>query len=128
MGRFKTILRGEFEAVLARRWGPVVLQGNAIPSFAERIPACSIIASGQYSNAPHCTYDGRVVGGIDVYRDSPDDPCSFNKDWYRVLDPGDESAVLVVEGPLKDGEHWLDEIPPRYEGAQVIGSSGEGSV
>jgi hypothetical protein len=125
VGRIKTIMVGEFEEAFRRSWEPVVLMGDALPSFTKSIPARCIIVSGEISSRElyrlHRT-SGRLVGGIDVYRDSPDDPVALNKDWYAVVASSDDPAILLVDGPLKDSEHWLDEIPQRYACAEIVGA------
>jgi hypothetical protein len=125
MGRVKEILISEFEEVFQRNWEPVVLVGDALPGFTKSIPACCIIASGEISFSGLYSSQrtrGRLVGGIDVYRHSPDDPVPLNKDWYAVVASGDNPSVLLVDGPLKDSEHWLGEIPQRYARAELVGS------
>lgn len=125
MGKIKTLVVAEFEEVFERGWRPVVLVGEALPGFTKSIPAHCIIASGELSSAElYSSYrvSGRLVGGIDVYRDSPDDPVPLNKDWYAVVACTDRPSVLLVDGPLKDGEHWLDKIPERYAQAEIVGS------
>jgi hypothetical protein len=112
--------RTEFSAVQDRDWTPVELAGEAVPRFLSRIPrnvAHRFLASGQHNYAT----EGALIGGIDVYRHAPDDPVAFNKDWYAVRANG--NAALRVEGPFKDREHWLDEVPERYEGIEVLGST-----
>lgn len=64
-----------------------------------------------------------MKGGIDVWRDAPDDPVAYNKDWYAVLASAAEPEIMFVDGPHKDGEHWSDEIPPRYVDIKVIGDN-----
>lgn len=123
MKRRKTIPTTEFEEVFQRCWEPVVLVGDAVPQFAENIPACCIIASGErISDGFDKSGAGRLVGGIDVYRDAPDDPVALNKDWYAIIST-DDTRTLGIDGPKKDKEHWLDEIPARYAGAEIVGSS-----
>ena len=67
------------------------------------------------------------VGGIEVYRNSPDDPVRYNKDAYVILNDLpqlDDSSILRVLGPQEessDPEHWLDEIPDRLKGAGYTG-------
>ena len=63
----------------------------------------------------------QLVGGIDVYRHSPDDPLPFNKDWYAVVTHPDDPIMLLVDGPQKDAEHWLESIAERYEGLEILG-------
>lgn len=59
---------------------------------------------------------------MDIYRHAADDPVPLNKDWYAIV-LSDDPNVLVVDGPYKDSEHWLSEIPTRYEGAKVTGAA-----
>lgn len=110
--------RDEFIEVQMRNWAPVELTGNAIPRFLSRMPVETVfrfLASGQHSAANY----GSLVGGIDVYRHAPDDPVNLNKDWYAVRALDD--STLLIQGPLKDDEHWLDEVPQRYVGVEVLG-------
>ncbi len=114
----KTMPKIEFRDVQDRDWEPVELIGEAVPRFLAGIPrnvACRFLASGQHNYAA----EGALIGGIDVYRHAPDDPVALNKDWYAVRANSD--ATLRVEGPFRDAEHWLDEVPARYDGIQVLG-------
>ena len=131
--RLKTMLKTEFDTVFERQWRPVILEGEAQPSFLRAIPEpirCGIIASGQYLTRVYEAADfiggSNIVGGIDVYRHSPDDPVALNKDWYAVLPSTEDPTVLLIDGPHKDHEHWIDEIPRRYAGAEVIGEKKRG--
>lgn len=118
----------QFEAVLQRNWRPVSLAGEAMPAYLRGIPEellHSVMASGGMNSGQ--SYHGRAIpsgellGGIDVYRHAPDDPVELNKDWYAlVIDPHDHTMVLI-DGPLKDDEHWLNELPARLQGAEVLG-------
>ncbi|HVS64392.1 MAG TPA: hypothetical protein VMT85_12920 [Thermoanaerobaculia bacterium] len=133
MSRPKKIRRSEFEAVFVEDWEPVTLQDDAIPSFARRLAgevSCTFIASGQtLASVPYVLRgvpDATLVGGIDVWRDSPDDPVAYNKDWYAVLASETDPEVLFVDGPQRDAEHWRDAIPSRYADAKVIGGNDDG--
>jgi hypothetical protein len=111
--------KDEFIEIQRRNWTPVELTGNAKPKFLSRLPAekaFRFLASGQESVAD----DDSLVGGIDVYRLAPDDPVNLNKDWYAVRRAAGDST-LRVEGPFKDDEHWLNEVPQRYVGVEVLG-------
>jgi len=126
--RVKTMPKTEFDAVFEREWQPVILAEDAQPSFLRAIPEpvrFCFIASGQYLASAYEEADlnreSDIVGGIDVYRRSPDDPVLFNKDWYAVRLSSDPN-FLLVDGPHKDREHWINEIPGRYAGAEVIGA------
>lgn len=128
MRKRKYIRTREFEVVFAEEWKPVVLEGEAMPDFARAVPdakRCCIIASGERINTERYSSQrvpsGRLVGGMDIYRHSPDDPVALNKDWYAIV-ACDDPDRLVVDGPYKDSEHWVSEVPRRYDGARVIGS------
>lgn len=115
--RIKSISKAEFTPVQDRNWTPVELVGSAMPQFLSGVPrevAFRFLASGESNNAT----EGALVGGIDVYRYAPDDPVALNKDWYAVRVGAD--ASLRVEGPIKDHEHWIDEVPRSYKGVEVL--------
>ena len=123
--RAKIMRNNEFSAVRERNWTPVELVGDAVPAFLSGIPrdvAFKFLASGESNNA----VEGALVGGIDVYRRAPDDPVALNKDWYAVRAGAD--ACLRVDGPIKDREHWLDEVPERYRGIEVLGIRSPGPL
>ena len=131
MGRLKFMPIAEFGEVLERRLRPVVLQGDAIPTFLGGVPddLChGIIASGELlAQVPyrsrHISH-GNLIGGIDVYRYAPDDPVLLNQDHYSVVACLTGRETLFVDGPFKDpAEHWLDEIPVRYRGIEVVGTT-----
>ena len=116
--RVKRMPRDDVIEVQMRNWTPVELTGNAIPRFLSRLPVETVfrfLASGQHSAADY----GSLVGGIDVYRHAPDDPVNLNKDSYAVRAVDD--STLHVQGPFKDDEHWIDAVPQRYAGAEVLG-------
>ena len=128
--KLKKMSVDEFEAVMQRNWTSVGLVGDALPSWMDGIPdsvmaltlasgVCSMDASHPYSSEQ--IPSGQLIGGIDVYRHSPDDPVPFNKDWYAVVTHPDDSTTLLVDGPKKDVEHWLELIEQRCEGIEVIG-------
>ena len=90
--RVKKVSRELFEQIQAREWRPVQLEGDFIPPVLRGIPLekiYSIVASGTLE--PGLAYSdevipsGVLVGGIDVYRNAPDDPVNLNKDWYAVV-------------------------------------------
>ena len=125
--RTKKMPRDEFVRVMDLDWAPVKLEGDAIPYWLRGLPDTlvhSIYASG--THMPGMMYgdslipSGSLIGGIDVYRHSLDDPVALNKDWYPVIRMADSDTMLLVTGPISDSEHWLDEIPERLQGAQVL--------
>lgn len=128
--RVKKISVEQFEKIGQREWRPIEVVGDAVPDFLQGIPEerlHRIVASGTLCKCNGLVYSGEVlpsgllVGGIDVYRNAPDDPVELNKDWYAVIQISETDTILLVEGPIKDDEHWIDEIPRRLKGVEVLG-------
>jgi hypothetical protein len=126
-GRIKKMPRDQFEHVMNLEWAPVKLEGGAIPGLLAGIPSGvlhSVYASGSpipelfYSD--HVMPSGFLIGGIDVYRNAPEDPVALNKDWYAVIAFAGSDSMLLVRGPIKDAEPWLDDIPERLKGVTVL--------
>jgi hypothetical protein len=118
----------QFYQVMDREWVPVQLMGTAIPEFLQNIPK-ELVHSvyGSATFMPTTAYSdpripsGNLLGGIDVYRHAPDDPVELNKDWYAVVTIPNGESMLLVTGPFADAEHWLNEIPDRLKGAEILG-------
>ncbi|TAK94640.1 MAG: hypothetical protein EPO07_16415 [Verrucomicrobia bacterium] len=119
----------EFRVVMERNWTPVQFVGDALPSWMQNIPE-SIMAgvllsgTGPVSSQSYSSKQipsGELIGGIDVYRHSPDDPVPFNKDWYAVVKHPGDPTMLIVDGPQKDAEHWLESISERCRELEVFG-------
>lgn len=127
--KLKFMPAAEFEAVMKRNWVPVRLMGTALPAWMENIPEsvmAETLASGNGSTLlqPYTSEQissGLLIGGMDVYRHSPDDPVPFNKDWYAVVAHPDDPTMLLVDGPQKDAEHWLESIAERCAGLEILG-------
>jgi len=124
--RLKRMPKGQFLEVMKLEWAPVQLSGRNIPDFLQGIPENtlhSVYASG--THLPGFAYSdesipsGSLIGGIEVYRNAPSDPVELNKDWYAVVTSPNADSMLLVVGPNKDAEHWLNEIPKRLTGAAV---------
>ncbi|MDD4869610.1 MAG: hypothetical protein PHR77_03550 [Kiritimatiellae bacterium] len=120
--------RKQFEQVMKREWRPVQLKGDAVPRWLRGIPeniVHSIYASGseisglEYND----TYipSGRLIGNLEVYRNAADDPVKLNKDGYPIISVRGTDSMVLVRGPMKDSEHWIDEIPSRFKGVEVLG-------
>ena len=82
--------RPELEAVMLRNWSPVKLEGEAIPQWMEGLPSTlvhSVYASGSpipglsYSDSDVASAD--LMGSIEVYRYSREDPVALNRDLYQ---------------------------------------------
>ena len=123
--KLKKMSPDEFVAIQSKEWRPVKLEGGAIPSFLSGVPPAllhSVYASGTFGTGVEYSGAGvklaDLIGGIDVYRHSPDDPVPLNKDWYPVFRI--EQGYFLVGGPEKDKEHWLTKIPSRLAGAEIL--------
>jgi hypothetical protein len=121
----KSMPAEEFKVVLEGQWAPVRLEPVSWPGWLRNIPkgkVKAVIASGDVApGIPHFTEDDLAnatfeIGGIDVYRYAePKDGVKLNKDWYSVVyDPSAPDKFAVV-GPIKDSEHWIDELPDRLK-------------
>lgn len=119
----------EFEEIMKLNWSRVKLAGEALPSWMKSIPESVMVetlASGTgVASAQNYSSEqipsGKLIGGIDVYRRASDDPVPFNKDWYAVVVHPDNPTMLLVDGPQKDAEHWLESIAERCEGIKILG-------
>ena len=129
----KKMSKAEFAKVAERQWVPVLLIGDGRPDWIKGIPEEKldmVLISGAFIDpriVEHngVTYSG-VVGGMDIYRQDVNDVekgYPINRDHYIiVLDPQNDNALLV-NGPLKDNEHWLKESPNLPAGIIVIEST-----
>ena len=78
----KKMLRAESDRIGNFSWSPVKLESDAIPDWLQNMPRNvmhSVYASGtsagggsDYSDVSIGT--GQLIGGIDVYRNAPEDP------------------------------------------------------
>jgi hypothetical protein len=128
----KPISPEELETIFSNEWIPVELIGDAVPGIFVNMPSDivgHVYASGTF-NYPEGLPpgvpipSGELFGGIDVYRNAPDDPVEFNKDWYPIVREAGTDRYFVITGykpKEKSHEHWLNEIPQRLSGATVIG-------
>ena len=61
------------------------------------------------------------MGSKEVYRYSTNDPVALNRDWHPIITFVSCDSMLLVQGPVSDSDHWLDKIPERLRGAEVLG-------
>jgi hypothetical protein len=130
MPKRKTISKIEFAKIIELyKWAPVKLLKKQYLEIFKNIPEEKIImmaASGDFAEPIEEMLNGKrisgIVGGVDVVRWDKKD-CKigypFNKDHYVILKSGSRE-ILVIEGPLKDSEHWLTELPKRLRHADVL--------
>lgn len=125
----KPLRVSDFSFVFDKNWTPVKLDDKTTPPLLRGIPpdkVYGIYASGQAPENPELLTAARVrvefitVGGIDVFRRAEArDGVRFNKDHYEVVvDPGDHQHLGIV-GPLKDDDHWSDDLPPHLRHFEV---------
>ena len=123
----------EFAKVANRDWARAKLVGYGRPLWMKNIPdeiVEFVLASGTFVDPRLVEFNGTTysgaIGGIDVYRYDQDDLSKgypYNKDHYIiVLDPSNNDALLV-HGPLKDHEHWIEELPDLPDDIIVIEST-----
>lgn len=121
--RDKFMSYGEFTGVQQYEWSLVRLDLDALPGWMENIPTgivYGVYASGNSASAIQGSGDsGFAVGGIDVIRRGTDGRAKFKKDVHRVVS-GIHSSGLVVQGPSRDDEHWVNELPERYCNARTL--------
>jgi hypothetical protein len=125
--RIKKMPEDQFNDIRELNWIPVQLTDGVIPTFLKRIPSDKLhsdyASGGPYTDMVYsggAIPAGELIGGIDVYRNSPDDPVALNKDWYAVIRTTEYDAVFLVVGPIKDNEHWLNEIPERLANVEIL--------
>lgn len=125
--RFKQLSRSQFQEVLKLNWTPVKLTGSMVPDFLRSSPEGiihSVYARGTMIAEPlygESLTLGNHIGGIEVYRNAPDDPVNFNKDVYAVFANTNDDLKLLVLGPIsKDKEHWINKIPDRLDGVDIL--------
>ncbi|WKZ40511.1 MAG: hypothetical protein QY328_00480 [Anaerolineales bacterium] len=128
----KRMSKTELAKIAERTWVPTVLVGDGRPNWMLGIPdekLAMTLASGTFIDPRIVEHDGitynGVVGGMDIYRHDANDVSKgfpINKDHYIIiLDPVNNNALLV-NGPLKDNEHWLEKLPDLPEGITIIDS------
>lgn len=126
MKRPKEMSFSEFSAVQGYDWSPVKLNDQTKPAWMQNIPNTlinSVYASGShYSGIPTANpqvASAYIVGGIEVFRNAPDGPSALDKDSYQVIS-GSNLSNLIVLGPSRDPEHWINAIPQRYSGTPTL--------
>ena len=129
----KQMSKSEFAKIAERQWVPLLLIGDGRPDWMKGIPEeklDTVLISGAFIDPRIVEHDGvtysGVVGGMDIYRQDKKDiekGYPINKDHYIiVLDLKNDNALLV-NGPLKDNEHWLEESPHLPDDIIVIEST-----
>lgn len=129
--KIKTVSRIEFAKIIEQhKWAPVKLLRKQYPAIFRNIPekkVAMVAASGDFTEPIgellHERNISGVIGGIDVIRRDNNDikiGYPFNKDHYVIFKSTPSGDILIMEGPFKDNEHWLSEIPERLKNARVL--------
>ena len=121
--RPKYMKEREFDEVLkkGRPWIPYKIDMDTLPDWMKNIPKeklHSVYISGS-TNAIK-TDKGEEIGGIDIFRKAEEDPVNYNKDHMIIIRDEESDDMLLVLGPFKDHEHWINEIPDRLKNAEII--------
>jgi hypothetical protein len=124
--RIKKVPKEIFDEIASLRWEPVQFTPETMPACLSGIPsnvlccAYGSISPSQATPYPDCGVPiGDLIGGVDVYRYSPDDPVPLNRDWYALVKPYDDSRCYLLDGPRKPHNHWLEEIPGTLRHARI---------
>ena len=120
----KLLTAEEFKPIMDLNREPVELKEDTLPVCMKSIPKeqrCHVYASGSYIEALVPQY-GRVVGGVDVFRDarSHPEPVNWNKDHYTIIKNSKNDGSLLMYGPDKDNEHWINERPNRFKNVKIL--------
>jgi len=128
--RVKSITKREFTPIANRQWVPVMLVGDGRPDWMRCIPndvVQLVLASGTCIDPRMAEIAGKnifdVVGGMDVYRYDKDDERKgfpINKDHYLIVRNPDTDDALLVLGPRKDHNHWLEKLPELSPNIEII--------
>ena len=128
--KLKIMPLDKYEEVFNLNWVPLELAKHDMPDWLKGLPETLLhrmMISGSfidtYAYQSERIPSGSLIGGLDVYRNAPEDPVELNKDWYALVrNPQDENTILV-DGPFIDAEHWLDAIPKRLENIEMFAVS-----
>ncbi len=112
--------------IAARDWIPYrILSGNLFPGIGS-IPSHlihAVYASGNmFSTATYRSEvipSGKLIGAAEIYRYGFGDPVRFNKDVYALVRLPSSGFMVYADGPFRDHEHWINEIPQRLNEAEI---------
>ena len=119
--RFKRMTKEELHKLISRfGWAPRRLAESQYPQLFENIPREKVLyvaVSGSFEDIRK----EDMVGGVSIIRWDEKDlkhGCPFNKDHYYVFIDKENSNYVIVEGPFRDHEHWLTQLPDWLRNAQ----------
>ena len=123
--RPKPITKAEFRLIKERNWQSVKLTYDSLPEWMKAIPVpqrAHVYASGGSKIKFNERYEGYEVGGMDVFRDAKDhpEPVNWNKDHYVIISNPETNDSLLMYGPFKDQEHWINDIPNRLKNVEIL--------
>lgn len=119
--RFKRMKKEKFHKLISRfGWAPRKLAEHQYPQLFKNIPRDKglwVAVSGSFQDIR----EEDMVGGVSIIRRDEKDlkhGCPFNKDQYHVFIDKENSTYVIVEGPFRDHEHWLSQLPDWFRNAQ----------
>jgi len=122
----KEVPREVFDEIASPQCEPVQFTPETMPACFSGLPSDVLCcAYGSVSPEQAIPYFNRgapigdLIGGVDIYRHSPDDPVPLNRDWYALVKPYDDSRCYLLDGPKRPHDHWLEQIPGRLKGARI---------
>ena len=123
--RPKPITEAEFRLIKERKWQPVELSYDILPKWMKEIPVpqrVHVYASGGFKREFNQRYGGYEVGGMDVFRNARGHPeqVNWNKDHYVIIRNPKTNDSLLMYGPFRDHEHWINYIPNRLEDVEIL--------
>jgi len=123
--RPKSITEAEFRPLKERNWRPVELAYNALPTWMKAIPErqrVHVYGSGSPLGEYGEQYQETVMGGLDVFRDSRNhqEGVNWNIDHYVIIRDTVNGGALLMYGPFRDHEHWINEIPKRLKNVEIL--------
>jgi len=132
----KYITEEEFRPIMQKKWLPVELLYDTLPCWMKKVPEsqrCHVYASGSSVGISSKQFEGYEVGGFDVFRDARNHPehtryqVNWNKDHYVVIRDPEKNDMLLMYGPIKDHEHWINKIPERLKNVEILTFDRKGS-
>ena len=97
------------------------VENDSLPECVKRFPlnkVSFIATSGSVS--PQRTEHGNEGAGIDIFRIAEEkDGVRYNKDHFPIVEDT-KTGEKVLLGPIPDNEHWIDEIPDRFDDLDVV--------
>ena len=119
--RVKRMKREEFSKLIRRyQWAPRRLAESQYPELFKNIPSEKVLWVAVSGSFEDIREEDRI-GGVSIFRWDERDlgkGSPFNKDQYYVMMDNENSNYVIVEGPFRDQEHWLSDLPEWLRNAE----------